>query len=121
LRLRIHYQCNFVVILPIHPAYESVATPWDSLDPARVFSGVGQAIAEPLNSGIQSVVEVNEGITSPELLSQLLARDHFAIRIEQQAQNAETLLPHSDLVSELPQFAGAQIERVGSEQGGARA
>src|SRR5215831_9676512 len=120
LRLRTHYRCNFVVVLPIHSANEAVATSRDSRDPARIFSRVGQAIAQPLNSRIQSVVEVDESITSPELVSEFLARDHFAIRIEQQTQNTKTLFPHFDLAFELPQFSGAQIEGIGSEPGGAR-
>src|SRR6516162_3793783 len=110
LRPGIHYPCNFVVILPFHLAYEAVPTSWDSRDPPGIFSRVGQAIAEPLNGGIQSVVKVDEGIAGPELVSKLLAGDHFAIRIEQHAQNVEALLPHFDFVAELLQFAGPQIE-----------
>jgi len=95
---------------PRHSAHEAVATSWDGRNPAGIFSGIGQAIAEPLNSGIQSMVEVDEGITGPELGSELLARDHFAIRIQQQTQNTEALFSHLDFASELPQFAGAEIE-----------
>src|SRR5262249_7959629 len=107
LRLKIHQWGNFVVILPIHSADEAIATSWDSRDPAGIFSGVGQAIAEPLNGGIQPMVEVDEGVTGPELVSEFLTRDHLAVRIEQQAQNSKALLARLDFASELPQFAGA--------------
>src|SRR5215831_10230617 len=100
-RLKIRDLRNLVVILPIHLPHEAVATSWDSRDPAGIFSGVGQAIAESLNGGIQSVVEVDEGVTGPELVSEFLARDHFAIRIQQQAQNTEALFPHLYSASEL--------------------
>lgn len=64
------------------------------------------------------MVEVDEGVGGPELGSEFLPRHHLTLRIEQQAEDVEALLAHFDFGSELPQLSGAQVERVGSEQGG---
>src|SRR5947208_3384572 len=66
------------------------------------------------------MIKVNKRVVGPELRPQFLPAHHFPRAFEQQTQNLESLLSHLHFRPELPQFTGAQIERIGTEQGGSR-
>src|SRR5206468_1252792 len=61
-----------------------------------------------------------KGVVGPELRPQFLPAHHFSRTFEQQTQDLECLLSHLHFRPELAQLTGAQIERVGAEQGGSR-
>ncbi len=103
------------ILRPFHLAYEAVTTARQSLNPARFSGGIGEAIAQPLHRGIQGMIEIHKGVIGPEFLSKLFPRHHFSGTFEQDEQNLEGLLPHLHFRSELPQFAGAQIECIRAE------
>src|SRR5581483_4485460 len=109
-------RAGLIFILPIHRGQKAVATSRNGLDPPRIFSRVGQAITKPLNCRVQSVVEIDECVSSPELGSELFTTHHLTLRLKQQTQDAKALLPHFDLGAEFPQLSGAKVERVGPEQ-----
>ena len=66
------------------------------------------------------MIKVNKRVVGPELRPQFLPAHHFPRAFEQQTQDLESLLSHLHFRPELPQLTGAQIERIGTEQGGSR-
>ena len=61
------------------------------------------------------MIEVDKSVIGPEFVSNLFPRHHFSGTFEQDEQDLEGLLAHLHFCSELPQFAGAQIERIRAE------
>ena len=61
------------------------------------------------------MVEINERVGRPQLLLQLLARDHFPCAVQQQRQDLERLPLEPKFEATLAQFASLAIEFKDSE------
>jgi hypothetical protein len=77
----------------------------DGFDVERLLGRATQGLAELHDSRIQAVIEVDEGIGRPEMLAQLLARDHLPGVLQQQEQNARRLFPQLDESAIAAQFS----------------
>src|SRR5258707_8600476 len=84
----------------------------DGFDVKRLVGRVAQGRAELHDSRIHAVVEIDEGVGWPEMLAQLLARDHLPRALEQQEQNARRLFAQLDDGAIAAQFStqGVQFE-----------
>jgi len=58
------------------------------------------------------VVEINESIAKPQLLSHFLTRNYLAGVFKKQRQNLKRLVLQSDSSAVLTQFASAEIDFV---------
>ena len=84
---------------------EAIALPGDGLDIERLVGRVAQGLAELHDRSIQAVIEVDEGVGWPEVLAQLLARDHLPGVFKQQEQNARRLFAQLDESAIAAQFS----------------
>ena len=96
-------------------ADKSIPTPRQRLDEARRLGRIAQRVAQPVDHGVQAVVEVDERATRPEPLAQLFTRDQVARSLQQQREDLERLLLKPDADASLPQLAGLQIQLEDSE------
>ena len=71
------------------------------------------ARAQPLDGGVQAVLEVDEGAGRPQALAQFFARHHLARTLEHHRENLERLILKPDADASLPQLARAQIDLEG--------
>ena len=95
--------------LGFHGGDKAVAAPMKCFDEARVVGVVAERAAEPLDGGVQTVVEVNERALWPEALSQLLPRDDVPRTLQHHGENLERLILKPDANAALSQLAGAKI------------
>ena len=75
---------------------EAIALLRDGFDVERLVGRITQGLAELHDRSIQTVVEIDEGVGRPEMLAQLLARDHLPGVLQQQEQNARRLFAQLD-------------------------
>src|SRR5262249_2602172 len=94
---------------------EAIAAPMERLDEAGMFGVIAECRAQPLDGGIQAVVEVDKCPVGPELLAELFAGQHFSRSLEQHHQHVErlSLQPEPDAV--LAQLAGADVDLESAE------
>ena len=91
-------------------ADEAVAALGNGFDVAGIVGRVAKQIADFLDSSVQAVVEVNEGIGGPESLFQFLAGYDFAAAFEEDAKHLEGLVLEAKASAVFPEFAGAQVK-----------
>ena len=85
------------------------------LDEPRIVGVVAERRAQPLDRGVQAVLEIDERPGRPQALPQLFTRHDFARTIEHHRENFERLILKPDADSALPQLARAQIDFEGPE------
>src|SRR5207253_6392605 len=68
---------------------EPIAALRQRLDEARVFGRIAQSLTEPVDGGIEAVIEVDERVSRPQTLPQLVASDDIAAALEQQDEDVE--------------------------------
>jgi hypothetical protein len=88
---------------------QSIAMPWQSFDISRVLDVVCKGLAQFIDSGINTVFEVNEGVGGPEILPDLFSSDHFAGALQERRKNLEWPLLKLDLFPVAPQLTAAKI------------
>ena|SRR5215831_11326963 len=88
---------------------ESVSTSSECLNKNGSLRRVSERFTQPFDSGIQTVIEVDERIHGPELGTQLIASNKFPWSLEQRSQHLKGLLLKSYFVSPLAQFSGLQV------------
>jgi len=66
---------------------------------ARILSRVTESVAKPINCRIEPVLEIHEGVSWPELTSQLLPADNAPRAFQQQRKDLKWLTLESDLRS----------------------
>ena len=76
--------------------HESIAAAGDRLDKDGILGGVAQGVSEPLDGGVEAVVEVDEGVGLPEAGTQVVAGDDFSGSFEEKGQDPEGLLLEFD-------------------------
>ena len=69
----------------------------------RAFSGVAQQLAEAIDGLLERQLVINEGISRPDALAEILPRDDFLWMLQQCLQYLEglacELLPHAGLAN----------------------
>src|SRR4029077_4853181 len=74
------------------------------------FSRVVQCLAQPVHSLVQTVVEIDKCVGTPEFLLKFLASDQFAGTFEQHCQHLKWLALKNKSLAVVAQFGGSQIE-----------
>jgi hypothetical protein len=95
--------------VPRHGSEKPVPTAGKRLDEARVFRGIAQGVAEAFDGGIEAVIEINEGVSRPQLGAQLLPGDKFARPVQEKRQDLEGLVLQPDLGAVPAKFPGAEV------------
>ena len=85
------------------------------LDKPRIVGVVAECGAQPLDRGVQAVLEIDEGPRGPQTLAQLLPRHDVAGPLEHDRENLERLILQPDADAALAQLARAQIDFECSE------
>ena len=88
---------------------EPVASPWQGLDVARAIGGVAENLAKAGDGGVNAMLEIDENVARPELLTDFLARDELGRALEQHEEDLEGLLLHADAGTTLAEFTGADV------------
>ncbi len=88
---------------------EPVAAAGQCLDEPGIHGRILQALPEPLDGGIDAVVEIDEAIR-PQTAADLFPGHHLARVLGQQRKKAEELLGKPDGQAVLAQFSRALIE-----------
>ena len=80
---------------------EAIAAAMQRLDEARPLGVVAEHGPQPLDGGVQAVLEVDECAVGPQPIAQLVARQQLARMLEHQRQHGERLVlqpePHAVL------------------------
>src|ERR1700688_2011420 len=71
----------------LHWREETISSPCQRLDIPGTGCRIAQGLPQLVHCGVQAVVEIHESVGRPELLAQLLARDHIAGTLPQQGQD----------------------------------
>ena len=101
-----------------HCGYKAVTFSNYGFDVSGLIGIVDQNVADLADRGIDSVLEVNEGVVGPQSVTQLLASDHFSFGFQQQAKYLQRLLLNSNRsASRLAQFTAGQIDLKPVEAG----
>ena len=87
----------------------------ERLDEPRIIGIIAERRAQPLDRGIQAVLEIDEGPRRPQALAQLVARHDIARTIEHHHENFERLILQPDADSSLS-AARARARRLRKSQ-----
>jgi hypothetical protein len=93
---------------------KSISAFGQRLDEARGVGRVSQGVPQAIDGLVEPSIEVDEGVSRPQLLLQLVTCDDLARLGEEQREDRKRLLAEPKLQALLPQFARAQVglERV---------
>jgi hypothetical protein len=82
--------------------------------PRSEVRGIAERVAQPLDGGVDAVIELDDGVVRPERLADLVAQHHLTGMVQQHEQDAEGLLVKADPDTVLAQLGGSsvQFERV---------
>ena len=89
---------------PVHGRNEPVAAARDRLDKPRRFGRVAERFAQPVDHGVQPVIEIYEGVLRPESMSQFFAGDEFTRAFDQQCEGLKWLFLQVDARARLAQL-----------------
>jgi hypothetical protein len=92
--------------------YEAIAALGNSLDESGALSRVAQHFANPVDRGVEVVVEVDEGV-GPESLLQLLAGHDSARALEKDRKDLEGLAAELQLKAVAAQFSAVEVNLEG--------
>src|SRR5207244_6387856 len=67
---------------PLHRNDEAIADPGQSFNEFGTFGRVFERLPQLLHGGVDSMLEINEGVFRPQRRSQLLAPYHFPVRLK---------------------------------------
>jgi len=86
---------------------------WQGLNVFGVLRGIAQHFANPGDGIVQAVVEIDEGVSRPELTPQLLASDEAASTLQQDCKNLDGLTLRRNL---MPRFRNSPAWRSRSKE-----
>ena len=78
-------------------------------DEARVVGRIAEYLADLVDGFVQAVVELDEGVGRPQLLTQFFTGDNLARPLEQDDKQAERLVLEIDLEPFLAQFRRGEV------------
>ncbi len=102
--------------MAIQGSYESVSAAGHGFDVARTFGGVSQSPSKLVHGSMKAVLEIDECPLLPDLLAQLLVRNHIAGMRQQDQQNLKWLAGQTDTNAALEQLPRWNIHFKGSER-----
>jgi hypothetical protein len=88
---------------------ETVASAGESFHETRILRGVSESVAQPFYRGVQTVVEIHEGVCRPKPVAQFFARDYLSRFLQKHGQDLEGLFLQTDFGPIAPEFAGTKI------------
>ena len=94
----------------LHGCDKPIPATGQRFDIAWTGRRIAQHFPKLVHGGVETVVEIHEGVGGPEFLAQLLASHHVASALQQQSQNLKRLLLQTKLGAVLAQFAGGEVE-----------
>src|SRR5664280_2313123 len=100
---------------PLHRNQEAVAAPRYGLDVLRFFGGVAERLPGCLDRGVNTVLEVDDGVVGPELPLYLFAGDQFTPVLQQDGQQSKRFLWQANRLPSAEQFSGSEVELKASE------
>src|SRR5438445_700925 len=106
------------VAVRLHGSYEAVAAAGYGLHKTGVGGVVAEGFAQLVYGGVETVVEIDEGVVRPQFAVQVFARDHFAGTLEQHGKDSERLLLETDAGTVLAQLAGDEVYLKGPKTHG---
>lgn len=77
--------------MALDSSYESVSAARHRFDIARFFSGIGKCTPQLIDGRVETALEIDERALSPELVTQLLARNYITRMSQQEQQNLQRL------------------------------
>src|ERR1051326_7354153 len=97
-----------------HGKQKTISAPGQRLDEPRRLGRVAQNLADLPDAEVQSLLEIDEGVITPDALADVGAREHLTAVPRQQLQNPERLRRQLDPVAVSPELArtGVQLEYV---------
>jgi hypothetical protein len=104
--------CDFDVV---SEAEELSIVPMKRLNKSGIVCRIPQGLANFVHCGIQSMLKIDEGISGPKALSQLLPRDQLARTRKQRCKNLKGLFLKLESLPLPAQLAAAQISFVLTE------
>jgi hypothetical protein len=99
----------------VHRSYEAVSTSRDGLNEDGPLRRFAQSVAQPLDGGIQTMIEVNKGVRRPEFVAQFLSSNQLSRPFQERRQYLKGLFLQFYLLSPLAQFPGVEIDLEGAE------
>jgi hypothetical protein len=91
---------------------EAVTAAGNRFDETRTSSRVSQRVTYLIDAVVEAVVEINEGVSRPEFLAEVLAADHLAGVFQQRSENLERLLLQTDFQSLLAKLPSPDIHLI---------
>jgi len=91
-------------------ADETISAAGQGLNVFGVLRGIAQHFANPGDGIVQAVVEIDEGVSRPELTPQLLASDEAASTLQQNPKNLDGLTLQAQLHATFPQLSRLEIQ-----------
>jgi hypothetical protein len=88
---------------------ETISTSSERFDEHWSVRRFAQRIAQPLDSCIQAVIEVNEGILRPEPAPQFVSGNNFPWSFKQSGQHLERLFLELYFLASVAQFSALEI------------
>src|SRR6185436_5536221 len=89
---------------------EPVAAPRHRLYVARFIRRFPECLPQLLDGGVDAVVELDDGVVGPELLSNLFAQHYLAGIFQKHEQDLEGLLVKPDLQAMLAELRGSNVQ-----------
>src|SRR5439155_21087033 len=99
----------------VHFGDEAITTAGDGLDKSRASRRIAQHFANLIDRCIQTVVEINEGVGRPELVTQFFSANYDARTFEEEFQTRKRLVLQAEALSLLAKLAGLGIGMVDSK------
>src|SRR5436309_8739032 len=90
---------------------EAVSAPRHGLQVSGAGGGISQRFPQLIYCGVQAVIEVNECVGRPQLLTQLFARNDFSRMLQQVSEHLKRLLLQADSDTALAQLSARKIHR----------
>jgi hypothetical protein len=95
--------------VPRHGSEKPVAAAGESSNKPGIFRGIAQGVAEAFDGGIEAVIEINEGVSRPQLGAQLFPGDQFARPGQEKRQDLEGLVLEPDFGAVPAKFPGTEV------------
>ena len=100
---------------PLDRFDEPVAVAWNRLDEARALGRVAKRLAKLADCGVQTVIEDDEGVCGPEVLTQFLASNDDAAPVQQQDEGFERFVLQANTSAVLSELTRAQVQLENTE------
>src|SRR5438270_5274302 len=108
LRLCLRRRCARGSREVINGSDEAISASGQGFNKSRIVCRIPQRLANFVHRGIQSMLEIDEGISRPKALSQLLSRDQLARVRKKRSKNLKWLFLEFEAMPLPASFSAAQ-------------